>query len=79
MISQIIILKKILNTILDELKKHNPELIKRQRLIVFSKVDLISKNFKLPKINNEEVISISSATGEGIKKLISLISSKLKH
>tara|TARA_A100001015_G_scaffold294648_1_gene372684 strand:- start:13 stop:981 length:969 start_codon:yes stop_codon:yes gene_type:complete len=71
--------KKILNTILDELKKHNPQLIKRQRLIVFSKVDLISKNFKLPKINNEEVISISSATGEGIKKLISLISAKLKH
>ena len=54
-------------------------LMTAQRIIVFSKVDLISKNFKLPKINNEEVISISSATGEGIKKLISLISAKLKH
>ena len=61
------------------LKKHNPELIKRQRMIVFSKVDLIDKTFKTPKINNEEIISISSVTGKGIKKLISLISSKLKH
>ena len=70
---------KILDVILNELKKHNPELIKRQRIIVFSKVDLIDKTFKIPKINNEEIISISSVTGKGIKKLISLISSKLKH
>ena len=70
---------KILDVILNELKKHNPELIKRQRMIVFSKVDLIDKTFKTPKINNEEIISISSVTGKGIKKLISLLSSKLKH
>mgnify|MGYP001218122615 FL=1 len=70
---------KILDMILHELRKYNPELAKRERLIVFSKVDLINEKFKIPKINNEEIISISSLTGKGLKTLVSHISSKFKN
>ena len=68
---------KTFSLLLNELSKHNPKLIERPRLVVFSKSDLISENYKVAKIENEKIINISSVSGYGLEKLIYHLSSKI--
>jgi len=68
---------KTFSLLLNELSKHNPKLIERPRLVVFSKSDLIPEDNKLKKIKNENIITISSVTGNGLEKLIYHLSSKI--
>jgi GTP-binding protein len=63
--------------LLEELKKYNPELLDKKRILAISKSDLIDEQQKkdikkhLPK--KVPHIFISSALGEGIKELKDLI------
>jgi GTP-binding protein len=73
------------NIILTELENYNPILLKKPRIIALNKLDLLSppvlpddiKSFykKLPF----PFVSFSALTGEGIKKLLTLINSTLKQ
>ena len=69
--------KEAYDVLLNELKKYNPELLDKKRILAISKCDLIDEDTKkeikkhLPKkVPN---LFISSATGEGIKELKDLI------
>ncbi len=55
----------------NELKEHNPELLKKPRLIAWNKSDLC------PSSAHGEVVPISALTGEGIETLIGLLKRKL--
>jgi GTP-binding protein Obg/CgtA len=73
------------NIILSELENYNPILLKKPRIIALNKLDLLSppvlpdviKSFykKLPF----PFVSFSALTGEGIKKLLTLVKSMLKQ
>ncbi|MCP5469167.1 MAG: GTPase ObgE [Chlamydiales bacterium] len=62
--------EKDLETLEKELEAHNPELLKKPRVIAWNKSDL---DHKVP----EGVVSISALTGEGIETLIGLLKRKL--
>ena len=70
-------LHSILKTILaqKELKKHNPELIKRPSLLLLTKTDLIpAQLLKIGKISKViPIIKISSVTGKNLNVAIQLI------
>ncbi len=65
-------IKKEFEILLNELKKHNPELLDKKRLLAISKSDLLDEELtaeiqkELPKI---EHVFISSVSGLGIQKL----------
>ena len=64
------------NVLLNELKKYNPELLDKKRILAVSKTDLIdddTKNIIKKNLPNIPHLFISSATGEGIKELKDLI------
>ncbi len=69
--------KEAYDILLNELKKYNPELLDKKRILAVSKCDLIDEDTKkeikkhLPK--KIPHLFISSATGEGIKELKDLI------
>ena len=69
--------KETYDVLLNELKKYNPELLDKKRILAVSKCDLIDEETKkeikkhLPK--KVPQLFISSATGEGIKELKDLI------
>ncbi len=70
-------------SIKEELKQYNPELLKKEEIVVLSKIDAISKE-ALKKIENDlenkinkKIIPISSITGEGINILLKEIYKKL--
>ena len=62
-------------TLKNELKKHNPELIKRPSLLLLTKTDLIPTGLlELEKVSKEiPVVQISSVSGENINKAIQSI------
>ena len=66
-------IKKEYKILLNELKKHNPELLDKERLLAISKADMLDDELKeeikkeLPK--NVSYIFISSLTTEGITEL----------
>ena len=71
--------------ILTELENYNPTLLKKPRIIALNKLDLLS-----PPVLSDDVkyyykklsfpfVSLSALTGEGIKKLLTLIKSTLKQ
>lgn len=64
--------EKDYQTIKEELKKFDPALLKKEEIVVLTKIDLVEK---LPDLKHD--VAISSATGKNIDKLLSLISSKL--
>lgn len=65
------------NTIFNELKKYNLDLIKKKIIIIANKLDLEIENYQLNKLrekfSNYEIIPISCATGEGIENLKEII------
>ena len=69
--------KEAYDILLNELKKYNPEMLDKKRILAVSKCDLIDEETKkeikkhLPK--KVPHLFISSATGEGIKELKDLI------
>ena len=75
-------IKKEYKILLNELKKFNPELLDKPRLLAISKSDLLDDELKsemkaeLPKVKS---VFISSITGEGITKLKDLIWSELNR
>jgi len=69
--------KESYDILLKELKKYNPELLDKRRVLAISKSDLIDeqqrKDIKKHLPKKIPHIFISSATGEGIKELKDLI------
>jgi GTP-binding protein len=65
----------------EELQIFNPDLIKKQQIVVLTKIDLLEDRQVLEvlrsKINLEDIVSISAATGEGIETLLNSIIQKL--
>ncbi len=65
------------NTIFNELKKYNLDLIKKKIIIIANKLDLEIENYQLNKLremfSNYEIIPISCATGEGLENLKKII------
>ena len=69
------------NTLLNELKTYEAELIDKPRIICFTKTDAISEELKvkLEKLKmKEDKILISSITGENLKELKDMIWQKLE-
>jgi GTP-binding protein len=70
--------------ILSELENYNPVLLKKPRIITLNKVDLFSPPVLPAAIESyykkltPPFVSLSALTGEGIKKLLTLIKSTLK-
>jgi len=59
------------STLLDELKNHNKALLKRPRVVVFTKRDLMPAEAQLPQLKDGETVSfISSVSGEGLSELV---------
>lgn len=70
------------NTLLNELKTYEAELIDKPRIICFTKTDAISEELKakLTKLKmKEDKILISSITGENLKELKDMIWKKLEE
>lgn len=65
------------NTIFNELKKYNLDLIKKKIIIIANKLDLEIENYQLNKLremfSNYEIIPISCTTGEGLEELKKII------
>ncbi len=69
-------------TLLNELKLHNKETLKKPRIIAITKMDLADAHFRrrLPSIKfpaKVPVVPISSASGDGLKDLLAAIWKKL--
>ncbi|MCK4353234.1 GTPase ObgE [candidate division WOR-3 bacterium] len=60
-------------TLKNEIKEHNPFILKKPQVIVLNKIDLIKK-----KIPIEDAIYISALKGDGIENLLSRLKEKLK-
>jgi GTP-binding protein len=57
--------------ILNEFRQYNPELLRKPRIVVFNKIDLLAK---LPKIDlQEKTFFISALKAQGIRDLISYL------
>lgn len=75
-------IRKEYGILLNELKKYNPELVDKPRLLAVSKSDLLDAELKsemkleLPKVKST---FISSVTGEGIAKLKDMIWTELNR
>ena len=67
-------------TLQKELKKHNPELIKRPSLLLLTKIDLITAELlKVEKISKDiPIIQISSVTGENLNEAIQSIANLIQ-
>jgi GTP-binding protein len=62
--------------LLEEFKEHSMNLLKKPRVVVFNKIDLLKS---IPKYNlSEKTLYISALTGQGIKSLIKLIANEDK-
>lgn len=70
------------NILINELKKHNPELLDKQRLLAVSKSDLIDEELKemiskeMPEV---EHVFISSVSNMGLEKLKDKLWKNIKH
>ncbi len=73
-------LMKDYQTLKEELKQHNPHLLKRPQIIVFTKVDLCNKidTAEFDLLESVPVCKISSITGEGLANLKELIWQQLQ-
>ncbi|MDP6397247.1 MAG: GTPase ObgE [Candidatus Marinimicrobia bacterium] len=73
--------KTTLETLLKEMVTYSPEMIDKPRLVVLSKLDIFQDDHReLPtEISGEEVILISSVTGEGLSKLLAKITEMIRE
>ncbi|MBM9513415.1 GTPase ObgE [Desulfogranum marinum] len=72
------------STIRDELSAYNEELLSRKQIVVANKVDLLTAEERIAKIDllaqqNETVLSLSAETGEGIEELKSMLGDLLEN
>lgn len=69
-------IKKEYGVLVDELKKYNPELLDKKRILAISKSDLLDEELKI-EIKNDLLdipwVFISSLTGEGLQELKDMI------
>ena len=67
-------------TLKNELKRHNPELIKRPSLLLLTKTDLIpTELLELEKLSKEiSIVQISSLSGQNLKEAIQAIAGLIK-
>ena len=67
-------------TLKNELKRHNPELIKRPSLLLLTKTDLIpTELLELEKLSKEiPIVQISSVSGHNLKEAIQAIADLIK-
>lgn len=67
-------------TLMNELKSYSPELVKKRRILIYSKIDLMPAKFKsLPVRLTGKVpsLAISAVRGDGLDELIRLIWNEL--
>lgn len=56
--------------LLDEMKRFDPELLGKPRIVVMTKMDAAPQDFRPPRFEDDvEVLSISSVTGDGLTAL----------
>lgn len=72
------------NTIREELSAYNEELLSRKQIVVANKVDLLTTEERIAKIDllsrqNETVLSLSADTGEGIDELKDILGDLLEN
>jgi GTP-binding protein len=67
-------------TLMRELADYSDELLAKPRLVAFTKVDLLPAGGALPSLDgsNEDVMAISSHTGQGVKELLEVLDRKLE-
>jgi GTP-binding protein len=66
--------------LLDELKRFDPSLIEKPRILVFSKSDLLSEEERQglpPRVGGQEAVVLSSVSGENVQRLLGLAAEKL--
>jgi len=72
---------KSFNIINNELSKYSQTLAQKTQIVVLNKIDLSGTKEKVAAfkhaLKNIQVLTLSAATGKGVKELISLLSSKL--
>ncbi len=72
---------KAFHLINNELSKYSQTLADKTQIVVLNKIDLPDTNTKIERfkqsLKNIQVLTLSAATGEGVKNLIKLLSSKL--
>ncbi len=61
-----------------ELREYNPQLLKKENLIVINKIDLLPKLPTFPKMFKKEVMFISALKGEGLEELKKKLKKKIK-
>jgi GTPase len=70
-------------TLLRELKRYNENLLDKPRILCLTKIDTLNENLKKTiktiKLNEAEIIPVSSISGENLEKLKDLIWKKLKE
>jgi len=71
--------------VLEELKAYNPDLLKRQQILVANKIDLLTEDRsrlealrRLARREKIPFVAISALQGQGVKKLVSLMATKLE-
>ena len=73
---------KSFNLINNELSKYSQSLAQKTQIVVLNKIDLPGTTEKIKAfkraLKNIQVLSLSAVTGEGVKELITLLSSKLE-
>ncbi|MCK5348647.1 MAG: GTPase ObgE [Desulfobacula sp.] len=73
---------KSFNLINNELSKYSQTLAKKTQIVVLNKIDLPDTQEKVEAfkhaLKNIQVLTLSAATGKGVKELIKLLSSELK-
>ena len=62
----------------NELQIYDKKLLKKPKILLLSKIDILEENHKFPAINEIDVIKISSITRNGLTESINRIHQKLK-
>jgi GTP-binding protein len=69
------------NLINNELSKYSQTLTKKTQIVVLNKIDLPDTQEKIEAfkhaLKNVQVLTLSAATGKGVKELVKLLASKL--
>lgn len=58
------------NSLKNELNLYNPKLLKKPRLVVFNKIDLLSRGFRFRLDEELQTFYISAFKGEGVRDLV---------
>ena len=70
--------KKEYLSLCDELQEYNEELMKKPKLLLLTKSDILDRDKTIPKFGNIDTILISSVSNIGLKKSIDAIGRKMQ-